>query len=151
MDQITVIKRDYSGEVVWRYTGRMLERGPRHILLEAHFDRADVDLNGIVLATGDRFLETFYSDRWYNVFEIRDRERDSLKGWYCNIGRPAEIKAATVAYDDLAIDLLVFPDGRQVILDLEEFNTMTLPARDRSKALAALDDLQTRFRKMTAA
>ncbi len=146
MEHITVHKRDSAGEVVWRYTARVLERGPQHIRLEAYFDRPDADLHGIVLATGDRFLETFYTDRWYNVFEIHDREGDGLKGWYCNIGRPAEIGESTVAYDDLAIDLLVLPNGEQIVLDLDEFEALPLPAADRSQALAGLAELQARFR-----
>ena len=47
-------------------------------------------------------METFYSDRWYNIFEIYDRDDDQFKGWYCNIGKPAMIEDDFVSYVDLA-------------------------------------------------
>ena len=45
------------------------------------------------LRRGDRFIETYYTDRWYNIFEIHAREDDRLKGWYCNIAKPAVMEA----------------------------------------------------------
>jgi protein associated with RNAse G/E len=99
-----------------------------------------------VLRRGDRFLETFYTDRWYNIFEIHDRDDDRLKGWYCNIGFPAVIEADDrISYIDLALDLWVTPDGRQSVLDEDEFSALAIDVETRSKALAVLDDLRERF------
>ncbi|OQY20658.1 MAG: hypothetical protein B6I35_10355 [Anaerolineaceae bacterium 4572_32.2] len=47
-----------------------------------------MDLGYVALEPSDRWTECFYTDRWYNVFEIHAAD-DSLKGWYCNITRPA--------------------------------------------------------------
>ena len=60
--------------------------------------------------------EWFYSDRWYNVFRLEDVDDDRLKGWYCNIGRPARLGKAVVAYDDLALDVFVTPEGGVTVL-----------------------------------
>jgi hypothetical protein len=79
MPQITVIKQDLEGCETWRYTGKTLERGENFILLEAKFNRADTPFHDIILKQGDRFVERFYTDRWYNIFEIHDREDDQLK------------------------------------------------------------------------
>jgi protein associated with RNAse G/E len=117
------------------------------VLLEAFFNRPDMPFHGIVLGQGDRFLETYYSDRWYNIFEIHDREDDRLKGWYCNIGCPAEIGEDTISYIDLALDLLVFPDGRQIVLDEEEFARLDLPPSVQEKSKASLHELQDLFRE----
>jgi hypothetical protein len=144
---ITVIKRNLQGEETWRYTGRVLARRATLILLEACFNRPDTLFHGIMLGQGDRFVETFYSDRWYNVFEMHDRQDDLIKGWYCNIGYPAEIEARTVSYVDLALDLLVYPDGRQIVLDEDEFVVLPLSAEAKAQALTALAELQDRFAK----
>jgi uncharacterized protein len=145
MSKITVIKRDLQGQETWRYTGRVLEQGDNYILLEANFNREDTPFHGIVLKKGDRFVETFYVDRWYNIFEMYDHEDDRLKGWYCNIGFPAEITGEQVSYIDLALDLLVYPDGRQLILDEDEFNNMPLTPQEKHQALHALKQLQAEF------
>lgn len=147
MTSITVIKRDLEGREMFQYTGRVLERSPNHVILEAYFNRADLPFHGIVLATGDRFVETFYNDRWYNIFEIHDRDNDQLKGWYCNVGYPAEIGEDTVSYIDLALDLLVYPDGRQLVLDEDEFAALPLSTQLHKQGKAALEEMQKIFRE----
>ena len=107
---ITVSKQDEKGKETWRYQAKLLARNVNYIQLEAYFDRADTKIAGMLLARGDRFVETYYTDRWYNIFEIYNHENDQLRGWYCNIGCPAKINSDTLSYIDLALDLLVFPD-----------------------------------------
>jgi uncharacterized protein len=151
MNQVTVIKKDLAGRETWRYNGQVLEQGENYVLLEAKFNREDTPFHGIVLKNGDRFVEIFYSDRWYNIFEIYDREGGILKGWYCNIGYPALLDGDQISYIDLALDLLVYPDGRQLVLDEEEFQDMQLTQEARHKARQALAELQEIFnRKLQA-
>ena len=59
--------------------------------------------------------------------------------------RPAEIRGDVLSYVDLALDLLVFPDGRQLVLDEDEFNNLDLNPTDKAQALAALAELQQQF------
>jgi hypothetical protein len=84
-DRVTVIKLDPWGRETWRYQGRILERDASLLTLEAFFDREDRPFMGTTLKRGDRFVEFYYSDRWYNVFEIYDRDDGSFKGWYGNV------------------------------------------------------------------
>jgi protein associated with RNAse G/E len=145
MKKIQVSKQDENGHETWHYEGQLIKRGPNYLVIEAFFDRKDTRIDGLVLAKGDRFVETYYTDRWYNVFEIHAREDDHLRGWYCNIGFPAELVSDTLSYKDLALDLLVFPDGRQVVLDQEEFESLDIPASIRHSAETALAELQAKF------
>lgn len=143
---ITVRKRNEKGLVTWEYTGEVLERGKDFVRLEARFNRADTPFQGILLKQGDRFVETFYTDRWYNVFEIHDRDDDALKGWYCNVGRPAVWDAPdAISYVDLALDLWVTPDGRQTVLDEDEFAALELDEPTRARAREALVELSRIF------
>ena len=143
---ITVRKRNEKGLVTWEYTGEILERGEDFVRLEARFNRADTPFQGILLKQGDRFVETFYTDRWYNVFAIHDRDDDALKGWYCNVGRPAVWDAPdAISYVDLALDLWVTPDGRQTVLDEDEFEALELDEPTRACAREALAELSQIF------
>ena len=146
MGAITVIKRNDRGQETWRYQGRLLEQADGRLVLEAFFDREDIWLQGMLLSKGDRFIETYYTDRWYNLFEIHARDDDSLRGWYCNISRPAEIEGDTISWIDLALDLLVFPDRRQVVLDEDEFARLEISPEERRQAKAALVELRAIFR-----
>jgi protein associated with RNAse G/E len=144
-EKFIFIKLDPAGQETWRYTGRLLERHANRIVLEAEFNREDVTVDEITLRRGDRFIETFYTDRWYNVFAIHDRQDGRLKCWYCNIGHPAVIGDGRVSYIDLALDLLVYPDGRQLVLDEDEFTALALPPDVQRQARLALQELQASF------
>lgn len=145
-DTIRVLKHNLQGEVTWQYEGQVLRREPNAVVLEALFNRPDMPFVDVVFKQNDRFVETFYTDRWYNIFEIYDRDDGRLKGWYCNVGRPAVMGTGTVSYVDLALDLWVSGDGKQTVLDLDEFEDLRLELGEREKALAALNELQELFK-----
>jgi hypothetical protein len=98
------------------------------------------------LRKGDRFIETYYTDRWYNIYEIHDLDDNRLKGWYCNVARPAVLESENeLSYVDLALDLWVASDGTQTILDEDEFAALDLDTETRKRARKALEELQARF------
>ena len=144
-EHIRVLKCNLEGEVTWEYKGRVLQREPNAIVLEAFFNRSDTPFMNVILKEKDRFVETFYVDRWYNIFEIYDRDDGRFKGWYCNVGQPAEITNGKVSYVDLALDLWVSVDGKQSVLDEDEFAALRMDANHREKALMALVELQQIF------
>ena len=145
MTDITVLKRGLNGEVTWQYEGRVLKREANCVLFEAFFDREDMPFMGVTLKRGDRFVEKFYTDRWYNVFEVYDRDDGSFKGWYCNFGCPAVLEKNTVSYIDLVLDLWVATDGTQTVLDEDEFLTLSIDVITRARAVSALEDLKRKF------
>jgi hypothetical protein len=140
---ITVIKLDHTGREVWRYAGTVVERAAAHVTLEAAFNRDDLDLGYTIFRRGDRFVERFYADRWYSIFEVHDVGDDRIKGWYCNFSRPAQIGDGTVAAADLALDLFVYPDLTPLVLDRDEFEALPISDRERRAVLEALAELQT--------
>jgi uncharacterized protein len=146
LDQVDVIKLNTEQQETWRYKGSVLERTTDSVLLEAFFNRPDRVFHDILLAEGDRFIEKYYSDRWYNIFEIHDRVTTTLKGWYCNVTYPAVFENGKVSYIDLALDLLVYPDGRQLVLDEDEFDDLHLNEADAVRARNALSELQQLLR-----
>jgi uncharacterized protein len=142
VDQVGVYKLNTEKQETWFYKGNVLNRTSDSILLEAFFNRPDKPFHGILLAEGDRFIEKYYSNRWYNIFEIHDHVTDELKGWYCNVTYPAVFEEGKISYIDLALDLLVYPDGRQLVLDEDEFEDLHLNEADTNNARKALSELQ---------
>ena len=141
MELVTVRKLDHAGRQVTAYPGRVLRREDHAIVLRTFWDRAPLDVGYVILEPGDRWTEYFYADRWYNIFEIRASD-GRLKGWYCNVTRPACISADEVAADDLALDLWVAPDGETQVLDEDEFVALRLTPAERESAQRALAELQ---------
>jgi hypothetical protein len=141
---VTVQKLNLRGETVWSYSGIVVEHAPHHVCLEARFNRAAMDLGYTVFEPGDRFVEWFFDDRWYNIFEVHSARDDHIKGWYCNVTKPAALDVAqgSVSAIDLALDMWVGSGGSIVVLDEDEFAALALPEADRRAALAALDELK---------
>ena len=142
---IKVQKKNLAGEVTWQYEGALVRREVNLIVLEALFNRPDMPFMDVVFKQNDRFVETFYNDRWYNIFEIYDRDDGKIKGWYCNIGKPAMIEVNVVSYVDLALDLWVAVDGTQTVLDEDEFEALGLDEPTCTNALAGLAELKAYF------
>ena len=127
------------------YHGELLSAGPDHLLVHARWERDALDLGYVVFEPGDHFYEHYYTDRWFNIFEIRSTA-GALKGWYCNITRPAQVVDDVITSEDLEIDLFVPPDREHVLtLDLDEFEARGFAESDPTAyaaALAALGELK---------
>jgi hypothetical protein len=143
--KIKVQKKNPKGEITYQYEGILLSRDENSITLEALFDREDMPFMDLVLKKGDRFVEHYYSDRWYNVFAVYDRDNGKLKGWYCNVGEPALIEDSLVSYVDLALDLWVSANGKQTVLAEDEFEKLDLNEELSAGALNGLNELKRLF------
>lgn len=132
------------------FHGDLLHHHGGHLLIEARWERPRLDLGYVVFETGDRFLEHYFTDRWYNIYELRSTQR-VLKGWYCNITRPASFDGSVIVSEDLEIDLFVPPGrGQPLVLDMDEFEARGFAQHDpqaASMALAALSELQRMVRE----
>lgn len=145
--KIKVQKKDPAGKVLIEYEGDELRRDEHSITLEALFTREDMPFMDVTFKKGDRFVEYYYFDRWYNIFVVYDRDDGKIKGWYCNIGKPAVIEDQVVSYVDLALDLWVSAVGKQAVLDQDEFEVLDLDDETKQSALRALEDLKMLFLK----
>ena len=137
-----VHKLNAIGQEVWTYLGEVKSKDESCLLLEAKFNRDDYDLGYTVFKRNDNFVEYFYSDRWYNVFAIYDRDDGNLKGWYCNVCRPSTWDERGLWCEDLELDVWI-PNGpgQPLILDEDEFAALNLPEAERNSAAEALVEI----------
>lgn len=143
--KIKVQKKNPAGEVTYQYEGDLVRHDGDCIVIEALFDRKDMPFQDVVFKTGDRFVEYYYTDRWYNIFAVHDKDSGKIKGWYCNIGMPAVIEDDFVSYVDLALDLWVSGSGEQIVLDEDEFKELNLNDELYAGALNGLKEVQRLF------
>ncbi|MGQ9477000.1 MAG: DUF402 domain-containing protein [Candidatus Bipolaricaulia bacterium] len=59
-------------------------------------------------------------EEWHDLGKVHTLAGE-LVGYYCDIIRPIRRTAEGIEVEDLFLDLWVFPDGRYIILDEEEF------------------------------
>src|SRR3990170_6651589 len=106
--EVTIRKFLYGGKPSYVWTGRVVEQTGSGVVVEATFTHGRRDLGYVVLEPGDRWVESYFFDRWYNIFEIYGQDGE-LKGWYCNICTPARLRDTELTFIDLALDLFVYP------------------------------------------
>src|SRR5215469_737006 len=130
---ITVVKRDTQGNIKVRYQAQVIEQRPHSVVLQAEWTLPARDLGYICFEPGDRFTEYYYTDRWFNIFEIASAD-GMRKGWYCNIAEPARVSDNHVEQIDLILDVWVNPSGELLILDEDEFAADTTLSDEQRNA-----------------
>ncbi len=134
-----------------RYTAEVIARDAASVTVRAAWTRPRLDLGYVVFEPGDTFVETFYADRWHNVFEITGAS-GALKGWYADLTRPARITDTQVDWEDLALDVWMSPRGALSVLDEDEFAALEPALRPgeaivvRHSIAAVQDELRRRWR-----
>ncbi|WP_328924916.1 DUF402 domain-containing protein [Streptomyces sp. NBC_00190] len=145
-EQLTVILTK-AGRVKIRYpAARVADDGDR-ISVRAPWAAEGVrDFGFVRFEPGDVFVEHFWRTRWYAVKEVWTGD-GVLKGWYCDVTRPALVRGGEIHVEDLDLDLWVSADGSSVLrLDEDEFAQSGLTTSDPEaaaqavRALDALDD-----------
>jgi hypothetical protein len=136
-----------AGRTKIRYAGELLTDDGTRVAVRAPWAGGGVrDFGFVRFEPGDVFTEYYWRDRWYAVKEVRSAT-GALKGWYCDITRPASRTGPELVVEDLDLDLWVSADGTDVRrLDEDEFADSGLAERDpeaAAAALAALDELES--------
>ncbi|MER5718588.1 DUF402 domain-containing protein [Streptomyces sp. NPDC002132] len=136
-----------AGRTKIRYPAELLSDDGARIAVRASWAGEGVrDFGFVRFEPGDVFTEYYWRDRWYSVKEVRAAS-GVLKGWYCDITRPARLSGAELVVEDLDLDLWRSADGTDVRrLDEDEFAESGLADRDpeaAAQALRALDALET--------
>lgn len=134
-----------AGKTKIRYPAEVVGDDGTRITVRASWAAPGVrDFGFVRFEPGDVFTEHYWRDRWFAVKEVRTGG-GVLKGWYCDITRPAVLREGELVVDDLDLDLWVSADRACVLrLDEDEFEESGLADRDPAAALAArqaLDEL----------
>ncbi|MEU2750840.1 DUF402 domain-containing protein [Streptomyces collinus] len=136
-----------AGRTKIRYTGELLTDDGTRLAVRAAWAGSGVrDFGFVRFEPGDVFTEYYWRDRWYAIKEVRSAT-GALKGWYCDITRPAVRSGPELVVEDLDLDLWRSADGMDVRrLDEDEFAESGLAETDPAAAraaLAALDELES--------
>ncbi|WP_328402361.1 DUF402 domain-containing protein [Streptomyces sp. NBC_00390] len=140
-----------AGRTKIRYAAELLTDDGIHLVVRAPWAGEGArDFGFVRFEPGDVFTEHYWRDRWYAVKEVRTGE-GTLKGWYCDVTRPAVLDGGALSVEDLDLDLWVSADGKEILrLDEDEFAESGLADRDPAaaeEALRALDELELLARR----
>ncbi|WP_103512783.1 DUF402 domain-containing protein [Streptomyces sp. SM13] len=141
-----VVALSKAGRTKIRYPAELVRDDGVRVTVRAPWAAPGVrDFGFVRFEPGDVFTEHYWRDRWFAVKEVRTGD-GVLKGWYCDITRPAVLADGVLAVEDLDLDLWVSADGSSVLrLDEDEFEESGLAERDPAAAGAAasaLDELE---------
>lgn len=75
----------------------------------------------IIAQPGYTWVTLWQAGKPYIITKFLD-DRGNLVGIYCDIARPVELTDGGFKFDDLYLDVWQTPNGRPVILDVEDLN-----------------------------
>ena len=105
------------------YPVNVLRWRPCHVIVSGVFG-PEVEGRSPIFRPGDVTAEFFWRDRWWNVIAGYAASTGALRGYYCNVAKTPRWSvepAPVIAYTDLDLDIVVFPDGRIELHDEDEF------------------------------
>ena len=117
---ITINSRKYDGHISRSWEGGLISENDGRIVLVGKFEE-DVGHDEIgLIKKGTVSFEFYWLDRWYNIFRFHEPD-GTLRSYYCNITMPPTLADGILDYVDLDIDVIVWPDNRYEVLDLDDF------------------------------
>lgn len=103
-----------------------------------------IESDGRTWLTREPALWFFYPDHWFNICAMI--RRDGIY-YYCNLASPSLYDGEALKYIDYDLDYKLYPDGRYMLLDQDEFDarivSMHYPKSIQDIILHAKKRLQT--------
>lgn len=127
--EVTVDVFKWDGCHKYKWPGEIVARNDDEIVIKGAF-RREYRTPYCHFHAGDTTVEHYPTDCWYNVCRIY-RAGAGLLGIYCNLSTPPVLRGNVLTYIDLELDLFVYPDGKCITLDQEEYDRLAashLPA-----------------------
>lgn len=143
--QFTIKSLKYDGNLRRRWTCELVEREPDLLTFLGTFDFEVEHPDLGLIKKGTQSYEYYWLDRWYNVFRFHEPD-GQFRNFYCNVNMPPVLRDNVLEYVDLDIDILVWPDGQAIDLDLDEFEQsaerFNYPGEVKANAMSAVKDLK---------
>jgi predicted RNA-binding protein associated with RNAse of E/G family len=145
---ITERKTRLDGSVVeYACEPLVVEDGRRAVVRYVAERDRPIEGSDLVLRKGTVTVGHFWTDRPYNVYHWLDGGKTIAL--YVSIATDTTIDAATIAYRDLVVDVLIRPSGAIEILDEDELPPSIEP-RYRLVIAKALETCVTEGRRLSA-
>jgi protein associated with RNAse G/E len=119
LPKFNVVLLKFDGTIRDSYQANLGSRDEKRIVVRARATKK-LKVGDFTIEPDDEISQHFFLNEWFYIQQYNSTEGE-LRGWYCNIGTPPEVKDSTVTTGDLILDVFVDPDRNVKILDEEEF------------------------------
>ncbi len=145
---ITVYAYKWDGSLKYHWPGEIIRQDKTETVVEGAF-RREYRTEYCHFLAGDKTVEYYPRDTWYNVCQIF-RNGTELLGVYCNLSTPAVQQGKSLTYIDLELDLFIYPDGRMIELDAAEYKRLAANGLPATAAAEAEEHWQEMLRQVEA-
>lgn len=139
---VQVVKLEANGKPRTRYAGTVIASPPGWVAVRAIWPHGPMDLGYMEFRNGDYLDEYFALEQPFNLMALF-RENGTFVAWYCNITYPTRIVDGEVHWQDLYVDVVVYPDGSTLVRDEDELEESGLERSDPDLYLMILDARDT--------
>lgn len=141
---VLVNSRKIDNQIHRSWNAQIVGQDNLSIILYGEFEEEIKHPHLGVIRRGTKSFEYYWFNRWYCIFKFCEPD-GSFRNFYCNINQPPKLENNTLDYIDLDIDVIVWKDFRQQILDLDEFESNAIkyqyPIHIVKKSLKSLQEL----------
>lgn len=143
--KVTEEKIRYNGEIV-RVDCILLRQREEEIVLLYRIPR-EVQIKDVKIPIGSFTIAYYYFNKPYNLYHMVT-SKGKVLAYYFNFVKDLTFKNNLLSYKDLIVDILITPDLRHYILDLDEL-PCSLDAFETGKVKKDIDEfLQVKEEKI---
>ncbi len=117
---IKIHSRKYDLSTNHSWTAQFIDETEDCWIFEGQFEQEIQHPTLGIIRRGTISYEYYWKEKWFNVFRFHEPNGE-FKFFYCNLNTPPKFEKWTLDYIDLDIDILVHPDFKVEILDVDEF------------------------------
>ena len=144
--KFTEYKTTYFGRTL-AFECTLAERSPGEVVIIYEISKP-MTFTGITFSSGSKSFGYFWEKRNYNVYHWKDKIGKTIM-LYFNIAKNTTIFEDKVMWNDLIVDLEVFPDGRKPLILDEDEVPITINASDRKLIDTTKHHLQSQIQELT--
>jgi uncharacterized protein len=148
----TEFKKTYFGETKV-FECRLIERKRDEVVILYQIS-APAKFVGVSFHSGSKSYGYYWTKRNYNIYHWVDNHKKTIV-FYFNISRNTKILERSVEWNDMIVDVAVFPDGKTMILDEDEIpknmdsNDLKLIENTKHEIFSSLEEIVTQLEERT--
>jgi protein associated with RNAse G/E len=151
--KFTEYKRTYFGETKV-FECRLVEKKAREVVILYEMP-SSTTFAGITFHTGSKSFGYFWTNRNYNAYHWKDANGKTII-IYFNISKDTKIFQNKVAWKDMIVDIVYFPNGEISVLDESEIpsnidpHDLKLIERTKEEFLSYREEITSELEKRTS-
>lgn len=119
-ESVRVVSYDFKRDSYKAWNAAIIEQDREKIFTQHEYPFVITTSSGELKRFNIAVTVTHFFHRWFNIIAVFNRKKTFVH-WYVNLTTPIQFDGQSITYDDLLLDLRVYPDFTRELLDQDEY------------------------------